>query len=177
MVDEFSNFARLPAPTMQQADLSDLCRQQIFLQRNGNPSLTYDLDLPEIPIQCICDGRQIAQVLTNILQNAKEGIDGRAGDALAPGRIALSLRREGETVRITIDDNGKGFPAEGREQLTEPYVTYRERGTGLGLAIVKKIMEDHGGAVDLLDAPAGGARVVLAMPADLQPSNPAAGLE
>ncbi len=177
MVDEFSNFARLPAPAMQQTDLSDLCRQQVFLQRNGNPALSYDLELPEAPIQCVCDGRQIAQVLTNILQNAKEGIDGRVGQEAPPGRIALSLRRDGETVRVTVDDNGKGFPAEGREQLTEPYVTYRERGTGLGLAIVKKIMEDHGGAVELLDAPMGGARVALSMPADLQPGDRAAGAE
>ena len=175
MVDEFSNFARMPAPTMQLVDLTDLCRQQVFLQRNGNPGLDYGLDLPDRPVQCVCDGRQVAQVLTNILKNAKEGIDGRGGTELEPGRIALSLTENSDRIVITVNDNGKGFPEEGREQLTEPYVTLRERGTGLGLAIVKKIMDDHQGALELLDAPEGGARVVLSLPAGEMPDQTAAG--
>lgn len=182
MVDEFSNFARMPAPTMQDVDLSDLCRQQIFLQRNANTAIEYDLNLPEDAVLVTADGRQIAQVLTNVLQNAKEAIDGRGGSDLPPGRITLSLsivspsqvsssqsgsgRDAGREIRIEVVDNGKGLPQDDRDRLTEPYVTFRDKGTGLGLAIVKKIMDDHRGTLTLTDAPAdfaegAGARVVL----------------
>ena len=87
-------------------------------------------------------------MLTNILKNSAEAIEGRearAGQALPPGEITLALRDDDATVRIIVEDNGKGLPKEGRERLTEPYMTTRSKGTGLGLAIVKKIMEDHGG--------------------------------
>ena len=175
MVDEFSNFARMPAPTMQRVDLSDLCRQQVFLQSNADPGLDYTLDAPETPVYGQCDGRQVAQVLTNLLKNAKEGIDGRTGTGLERGRITVSLAENSGQIVIAVNDNGKGFPQDGREQLTEPYVTLRERGTGLGLAIVKKIMDDHGGSLELLDAPGGGARVVLTLPAGEEQEQPGAG--
>ncbi|MDI9636991.1 ATP-binding protein [Geitlerinema splendidum] len=62
-------------------------------------------------------------------------------------------------MTLTVSDNGVGLPPEGRERLTEPYITYREKGTGLGLAIVKKIVEDHGGSLTFKDSPEGGALV------------------
>jgi two-component system nitrogen regulation sensor histidine kinase NtrY len=72
-----------------------------------------------------------------------------------------------------VDDNGRGLPQQGRERLTEPYVTTRTKGTGLGLAIVKKIMEDHGGRLQLLDGETGGASVQIQFPADLVLTDPA----
>jgi len=164
MVDEFSSFARMPRPTVQPEDAKELCQQALFLQRNGNPGLRYQVELPDHPVPLICDRRQVSQVLTNILKNGAEAIEGReakAGAALPPGEISLCLRDEGATVRIVIEDNGKGLPVEGRERLTEPYMTTRSKGTGLGLAIVKKIMEDHGGLLTLDDREGGGARISL----------------
>jgi two-component system nitrogen regulation sensor histidine kinase NtrY len=164
MVDEFSSFARMPRPTVQPEDAKELCQQALFLQRNGNPGLRYHVDLPDRPVPLICDRRQVSQVLTNILKNGAEAIEGReakAGAVLPPGEISLSLKDEGTTVRIVIEDNGKGLPVEGRERLTEPYMTTRSKGTGLGLAIVKKIMEDHGGLLTLEDHEGGGARISL----------------
>ena len=76
-------------------------------------------------------------------------------------KITLTLRDDDATVRIIVEDNGKGLPKEGRERLTEPYMTTRSKGTGLGLAIVKKIMEDHGGNLVLDDREGGGARISL----------------
>ncbi|MFO1158019.1 MAG: PAS domain-containing sensor histidine kinase [Reyranellaceae bacterium] len=164
MVDEFSSFARMPRPTVQAEDAKELCQQALFLQRNGNPDVHYVSTLPDRSVPLNCDRRQIAQVLTNILKNAAEAIEGRdaaPGQVLPPGEITLTLRDDGSNVRVIVEDNGKGLPKQGRERLTEPYMTTRSKGTGLGLAIVKKIMEDHGGLLTLDDREGGGARVGL----------------
>jgi two-component system nitrogen regulation sensor histidine kinase NtrY len=164
MVDEFSSFARMPRPTVKPEDARELCQQALFLQRNGNPDIRYVATLPDQAVPLDCDRRQIAQVLTNILKNSAEAIEGRevrAGGGLPPGEIMLTVQDDGATVRITVEDNGKGLPKVGRERLTEPYMTTRSKGTGLGLAIVKKIMEDHGGVLTLDDREGGGARISL----------------
>jgi two-component system nitrogen regulation sensor histidine kinase NtrY len=164
MVDEFSSFARMPRPTVQPENAKELCQQALFLQRNGNAAIRYRSELPDHRVPLICDRRQVSQVLTNILKNAAEAIEGRMakpGVVLPPGEISLSLKDDGAIVRIVVEDNGKGLPIEGRERLTEPYMTTRSKGTGLGLAIVKKIMEDHGGHLTLEDREAGGARISL----------------
>jgi len=160
MVDEFSSFARMPAPRMMPADLVDLCREAVFLQRTGNPGITFTTELPDHRVRMTCDARLIGQALTNLLKNATEAIAGRDEPA-EPGRICLSLNETDGRVVIEVADNGRGLPSENRDRLTEPYVTTRAKGTGLGLAIVKKIMEDHGGDVYLEDAVGGGARVGL----------------
>jgi two-component system nitrogen regulation sensor histidine kinase NtrY len=164
MVDEFSSFARMPRPTVQPEDAKQLCQQALFLQRSGNPEIRYVATLPDHPVPLSCDRRQVAQVLTNILKNAAEAIEGRdgtPGTALPPGEITLTLRDTDATVSIVTEDNGRGLPKQGRERLTEPYMTTRSKGTGLGLAIVKKIMEDHGGYLALDDREGGGARISL----------------
>jgi two-component system nitrogen regulation sensor histidine kinase NtrY len=167
MVDEFSSFARMPAPVMRAEDVGDICRQAVFLQRSARPDLQFGLHLPEegrVPVRC--DRRQITQALTNLLQNAVDSIDGReaADGALPQGKVEVRLIAAGNVVRIVVEDNGRGLPKDGRERLTEPYVTTRLKGTGLGLAIVKKIMEDHGGDLLLDDGPEGGARITLVIP-------------
>ena len=162
MVDEFSSFARMPAPVFRSENISELCRQAVFLQRNTHRKITYDVALPDNPIEMHCDGRQIGQALTNLLQNAADAIEGRDEDA--PGEILLELRHSGGECVIVVDDNGIGLPTEDRDSLTEPYVTKRTKGTGLGLAIVRKIMEDHKGRLLLEDGAKGGARVSLVFP-------------
>ncbi|MCX7355866.1 MAG: PAS domain-containing sensor histidine kinase [Alphaproteobacteria bacterium] len=167
MVDEFSSFARMPAPVMREEDAVKLCRQAMFLQQNGNPSIVYTIEGPEVA-PFVCDGRQVGQALTNLLQNAADSILARPApdDGVLPeGRIVLRLVANGGEVGIDIEDNGIGLPVEQRDELTEPYVTTRAKGTGLGLAIVRKIMEDHGGELVLEDRDGGGARVRLVFPA------------
>ncbi len=165
MVDEFSSFARVPAPVIRLENMTDLCRQAVFLQRNAHSEIAYTTELPDHAVYYRCDGRQVSQALTNLLLNAAEAIHGRGGEA-AQGSIVVRLRYgDGATV-IEVEDNGKGLPEEARERLTEPYFTTRIKGTGLGLAIVKKIMEDHGGRLRLEDGPMGGARVLLELPGD-----------
>ncbi len=159
MVDEFSSFARMPAPLMKEEDLVDLVRQAVFLQRTSTPEIDFTVDMPDhAPLHC--DARQVSQALVNILKNAAESIQGRDGDA-PPGEIAVAVTVGSQQVVVTVADNGRGLPSEGRDRLTEPYVTTRAKGTGLGLAIVKKIMEDHRGELLLEDREGGGARVRL----------------
>jgi len=165
MVDEFSSFARMPAPQMKPDDLADICRQSMFLLRTGNPDVDFTASIPGEKVPLVCDGRLLGQALTNLIKNAVEAIHGRDDPEAPKGRVSLTLSQESGRLEVVIEDNGKGLPAENRERLTEPYVTTRTKGTGLGLAIVKKIMEDHGGDLYLDDAQGGGARVSLIFPA------------
>jgi len=165
MVDEFSSFARMPAPTMRDENLVELCHRAVFLQRSAYPRISFVEELPRYPVVRSCDGRQIGQAVTNILQNAVDAIEGRdapVDGSLPQGKIVVRLLAgaSGGAV-VEVADNGRGLPQQGRERLTEPYVTTRTKGTGLGLAIVKKIMEDHGGDLVLDDNLGGGAVVRL----------------
>jgi two-component system nitrogen regulation sensor histidine kinase NtrY len=175
MVDEFSAFARMPAPTFKAENLNELVKQSVFLQQIAHPEIDYVTDL--LPGDAImrCDGRQIAQVLTNLLQNGADAIEGRSaaeGGVLPRGRIvAHSSRADDGALLLEILDNGRGLPREQRERLTEPYVTHRVKGTGLGLAIVKKIVEEHGGTLALDDNPTGGACIRLSFPSSIVLSN------
>ena len=171
MVDEFSAFARMPAPVMKDEDIAEVVRHAVVLFRTGYPQVGFDLDLPAGTLKIPGDSRQIGQALTNLLTNAVEAIHGREGEDLPKGRIAVSVQRRANGVAVVVEDNGKGLPVEQRERLTEPYVTSRVKGTGLGLAIVKKIMEDHGGELVLEDREGGGARVILLFRAGEDGSN------
>jgi two-component system nitrogen regulation sensor histidine kinase NtrY len=106
------------------------------------------------------DRRLISQALTNIIKNATEAIAAVPPEELGKGRIRVSVRRESDQIVIDVIDNGTGLPKENRNRLLEPYVTTREKGTGLGLAIVGRILEEHGGGMELFDAPevANGGR-------------------
>ena len=169
MVDEFSNFARMPRAKLSRDDLADCVRQALFLARVGRADITFEDDLPSEPLMVDFDRRLVSQALTNILKNAGEGIDA-LNDPEVKGRVFVSLTTDADgRVRISVADNGKGFPAQDRHKLTEPYVTTRAEGTGLGLPIVLKIFEDHHGGVELLDGlerPDGGrgAEVVMTLP-------------
>lgn len=151
MVDEFSRFARMPKPVMAPEDVADTVRQAVFLMRVAHPDIDIDVEINDEPLPASFDRRLISQGITNIIKNATEAIA-----ALPPeserGRIEIAVGRDGPFVAIDVIDNGIGLPKENRSRLLEPYVTTREKGTGLGLAIVGKILEDHGGGIELRDA-------------------------
>lgn len=171
MVDEFSSFARMPAPVMKMENIGNIVTQAVFLQRTAYPGISFESDLPSEPLRVPCDARQMGQALTNLLKNAVEAIEGRGrpvdGTEVPRGRVRVQVGActtdSGPAIAVTIEDNGKGLP-EDRSRLTEPYVTTRSKGTGLGLAIVKKILEDHRGELKLQDADEGGARITLVLP-------------
>ncbi len=176
MVDEFSSFARMPTPTMRRENAQELLHQAVFLQRVAHPHIAFETSAPVDNVHFECDGRLVAQALTNVLKNATEAIATRgAAENDGQGRIAIALERTGDRLVYRIVDNGVGLPPEHRHRLTEPYVTTRAKGTGLGLAIVKKIVEDHGGEVTLADrGDAGqGAEVRLSFPLRQKPARDA----
>ncbi|VVT15471.1 Periplasmic sensor signal transduction histidine kinase [Erythrobacter sp. EC-HK427] len=164
MVDEFSNFARLPKPIFRQEDPVDLVRQALFLQEVANPQIAYGFaaedDIPLIA----CDRHQLGQAMTNVLKNAAEAVDTKAREEEADldwrGRIVVEMGSTDDAVVVMITDNGIGLP-QGGVNVLEPYVTTREKGTGLGLAIVKKIVEEHGGEISFAPATGGGTQATL----------------
>ncbi|MGZ9409365.1 MAG: ATP-binding protein, partial [Methylocystis sp.] len=166
MVDEFSSFARMPKARPARDDLNECIRQVAFLMRVGNADLDIVEELPETPVIAQFDRRLLSQALTNIVKNAVEGVAAREEkDAQEKGRVEIKLNVRDRMAEIDVIDNGKGFPAMNRQRLLEPYMTTRSDGTGLGLPIVAKIVEDHGGRLELLDAPSGrGACVRLIVP-------------
>jgi two-component system nitrogen regulation sensor histidine kinase NtrY len=152
MVDEFSQFARMPKPVIGAEDVADMVRQAVFLQRVGNSEIDIDVEIAEDPMPARFDRRLISQALTNIIKNATEAIAAVPPAELGRGRIQVSVVRDGGDIVIDVVDNGIGLPKENRNRLLEPYVTTREKGTGLGLAIVGRILEEHGGRIELHDA-------------------------
>jgi two-component system nitrogen regulation sensor histidine kinase NtrY len=186
MVDEFSRFARMPKPVIAAEDLADTVRQVVFLMRVGHADIDFEVELPAESMPARFDRRLISQALTNIIKNATEAISAVPPAELGRGRIAVSVRCDGKEVAIDVIDNGIGLPKENRARLLEPYVTTREKGTGLGLAIVGRILEEHGGRIELHDAAeknpgARGAWMELRFIADLidpaAPAGPAAPAE
>lgn len=181
MVDEFSAFARMPKPEMKVLDLREPLREASFLVEVSRSDIAFERDFGANPLPGTFDNRLLAQAFGNIVKNAAEAIDGR-DDHSDPGAIRILSRREGNRIRVDVIDNGKGLPRENRQRLLEPYMTTREKGTGLGLAIVKKIIEDHGGTMELNDAPASfhggkGAMITILLPAsEGATSRPKAGL-
>jgi two-component system nitrogen regulation sensor histidine kinase NtrY len=163
MIDEFSSFARMPAPVLRRENLIEIVHRAVFLQRTAHPEITFATVFPPQAVGVRCDARLVGQALVNIVKNAIESIQARAAEdgASPPGHIRVSVIEEQLQTAVVVDDNGIGLPQQGRERLTEPYVTTRTKGTGLGLAIVKKIMEDHQGELVLEDGEPKGARVKL----------------
>jgi two-component system nitrogen regulation sensor histidine kinase NtrY len=152
MVDEFSRFARMPKPVIEGEDVADTVRQTVFLMRVGHPDVDIEADIKEEPLRARFDRRLISQALTNIIKNATEAIEAVPAEELGKGRIDVIAAREDEDIVIDVIDNGIGLPKVARARLLEPYVTTREKGTGLGLAIVGRVLEDHGGRIELNDA-------------------------
>lgn len=168
MVDEFSSFARMPAPIFKDTDIADVARQAVFLQEVGASGIQFSTEIEGAVTPIKCDGRLVGQALTNVLKNAAEAVEARmerdredGSDTLEPGFVRATISQTDERTTIKIEDNGLGLPAAQKDRLMEPYVTTRSKGTGLGLAIVRRIMEEHGGSVRIADRTPIGARVVL----------------
>src|SRR6185312_15824807 len=152
MVDEFARFARMPKPVIEGEDVADTVRQAVFLMKVAHPELDIEADIKQDPLHAQFDRRLISQALTNIIKNATEAIEQVPPEELGKGRIDVVAARDYDDIVIDVIDNGIGLPKVARQRLLEPYVTTREKGTGLGLAIVGRVLEDHGGRIELKDA-------------------------
>ncbi len=181
MVDEFSSFARMPKPVKECADLRDIVRDAVFLREMGTAHITFTKDLGDSRLEGLFDARMLSQAFGNLIKNAVEAIEAVPADERpAEGKVMARAVFDAQHDRFVVDiiDNGRGLPTENRHRILEPYITMREKGTGLGLAIVKKIIEEHGGILELHDAPSDfdhgrGAmiRVLLPRPAVVEASS------
>ncbi len=157
MVDEFSAFARMPKPTKEVTDLRGILRDAVFLREMGNNHIAFQREFGDKPLQGMFDSRMLGQAFGNLIKNAVEAIEGVPADEKRE-QPKILVRAVYDEVRdrfiADVIDNGRGLPVENRHRILEPYMTMREKGTGLGLAIGKKIIEEHGGQLELHDAPA-----------------------
>ena len=170
MVDEFSSFARMPKPSFKKGDLRECVKEAVYVREVAQPEITFSINLPKKPMISYFDERLLSQAITNLVKNAGEAILPSDSDPKGHvGKIDINGRIQGDLMTIEIIDNGKGWPKENRHKLLEPYMTTRKKGTGLGLSIVMKVVEDHKGKVELLDAPdyaesGRGAMVRISLP-------------
>ncbi|HJW25796.1 MAG TPA: ATP-binding protein [Rhodocyclaceae bacterium] len=157
MVNDFRDYARLPAPVLAPLDLNGLVSEVLGLYETSRASLRVRLASSIPPV--LGDATQIRQIIHNLLRNAEDALEGRDD-----GHIDVATEVAGRCARLLITDNGPGFPAEMLPKVFEPYVTTKARGTGLGLPIVKKIIDEHQGQIDISNTPEGGARVDIRLP-------------
>jgi len=166
MVDEFSSFARMPKPALQAFDVRIPLKEACFLTEVSHRDIQFDRQLGDVAMMGAFDCRLIGQAFANVIKNASEAIEAARIKEGRQGHILVKAWSQNDMIIVDIIDNGKGLPKEGRQRLLEPYMTTREKGTGLGLAIVRKIVEEHGGMVELHDAPLdfhGGVGAMIRM--------------
>jgi len=159
LVGEFSSFARMPSVNLYHGDLDKVISTQLSLFKisNSNIKWSYKNELPN-DFKLLIDSQQIRQGLTNIFQNSVDSIN--ENPKISQGIINIYAKLKNEKVLLVIEDNGSGFP-EDRDNLTNPYITFRKKGTGLGLSIVKRIIEEHNGKLILSDSKLGGAKIKI----------------
>ncbi len=160
MVAAFSEYAKVPEMNIREFDLSALIRQVSDLYHAQDPRVAFGLSLDPKASLLEADQGRIRQLLNNLLTNSLEALDGRENPV-----IMIETQRTGGQVSLVVIDNGPGFQGGLLQQAFDPYVTSKPKGTGLGLAIVRRIIEEHGGAVEVDNAPQGGARVRITLPA------------
>ena len=155
IVDEFSKFARMPEPIKRPTNVTKLLKDVILLFQVSSPKINIVFNNLYDDFNISIDETMINQAFTNLIKNAGEAIESKLNsqpDLKFDPEIRITIDQIMNDLEITIEDNGIGLPNQGRSRLFEPYVTNRENGTGLGLSIVKKIIEEHNGTLELLDA-------------------------
>jgi nitrogen fixation/metabolism regulation signal transduction histidine kinase len=160
MVDAFRQYARMPEPALLAIDFNALLREVLTLYESLGGWIRVEL-APNLP-HIVGDPAQLRQVIHNLLQNAQDALI----DSTNPS-IVVRSEPVADGMRVTITDNGSGFPEQLMQRAFEPYVTTKPKGTGLGLVIVKKIIEEHGGTVEIANVAPHGARVTFMLPAQV----------
>lgn len=161
LVNEFSQFARLPQARPVIGDFHQVIGEALVLFRQGHPEVQFLFEPDESLPQFKFDPDQMRRVLTNLIDNAVSAVAG-SSDKLV--QMTTKYDAELKTVRLTVADSGVGVPADQRARIFEPYFSTKESGTGLGLAIVKRIIEDHSGFIRAFSNEPRGTRMIIEIP-------------
>ena len=164
IVTEFSEFARLPAPQLDDVEIASVLEHVAALVSTDQVELA--LELPSLPT-LRADREQLVQVFLNLRQNAGEAAQARHGGSGA--KVSIVARAIDAAIEVVVSDNGPGIPPERRDEVFEPYFTTKSTGTGLGLSIVQRIVEDHGGGIEIAAGLEGGAAFVVRLPIEGPP--------
>ncbi len=157
MVNDFRDYARTPLPQLAPVELRALLNEVLGLYENSRASIAVEPAPTSGPLPPVmADANQLRQVLHNVLTNAQDALVD-----VDAGRITIATARDAGRIRLTVRDNGPGFPPQILSRAFEPYVTTKSKGTGLGLAIVKKIVDDHGGEIRLANEQGGEVSIWL----------------
>jgi len=160
LVDEFSNFARMPASQLAANNLNEIIREALTLYQEAHRNVEFTFSADESVPLIQLDRDQIKRVLINLLDNAVAALE-EQGDI----RIETRYDRELRMATLTVADTGRGIPPEDKPRLFEPYFSTKKSGTGLGLAIVTTIIADHGGFIRVKDNEPRGTVFVIELPA------------
>jgi two-component system nitrogen regulation sensor histidine kinase NtrY len=162
LVNEFSNFARLPDVRPAPEDLLPIIQEALNLFSPAHPEVEYRLEVVSIPPRFALDKEQMNRVLINLLDNATAAVQ----EVDAPRRVVIRLLYDDilKMARMEVEDNGPGVSPASRLRLFEPYFSTKHGGTGLGLTIVSSIIADHNGYIRVQDNPPQGARMVIELP-------------
>ncbi len=159
LVNEFSSYARLPAPNLSLNDLKQIIQESVNVYKEAQKAVTIVFHdaavVPEIQV----DREQMKRVMINLIDNALDAIDGRGQIT-----IGLSYDQDLQIVILEVADNGKGIPPEHKARVFEPYFSTKKHGTGLGLAIVNNIINDHNGSIRVQDEDPQGTRFIIELP-------------
>ena len=167
MVEEFSNFAKLPTPKFTNCDIASIVRDAVNLNKVANKRINYSFSFPKESILLNCDPYQITQALLNLLKNAETSVKDKyaVSQEKKCGIVKVTIESILKSCIITVSDDGKGIPKGLTiHHLIEPYFTTKKDGTGLGLPIVKKIVDDHGGLLEISGSDLGGLQVKISLP-------------
>ena len=160
LVNEFSSYARMPAPNLTVSDIRQIIEESLSLYREAEKNVKIVFrDSNEVPLLKV-DREQMKRVMINLLENAMDAVGGN-GEIT----IDLSVDQEQQTIKIEVSDNGKGIPPEYKSRVFEPYFSTKKHGTGLGLAIVSTIISDHNGSIRAEEVRPKGTKFVIELPA------------
>ena len=168
LVDEFSQFARLPVLKPVPGEINKAVQEAVALFRVvGEQGASIEMSLAQNLPKISFDDEQIRRVIINLLDNAIRAVEDRGEEGVV--RVSTSIVEDGQ-VAVSVSDNGSGISNDLMDRIFDPYFSTRESGTGLGLAIAQRIMEEHGGRLDCAPGPMGGAVFTIQIPVDIDPT-------
>ena len=151
LVNEFSDFARMPKPTLKRNNLVKLLNENIKLLSEVNKSIEINLNKKDEEILLECDKEQISRVFINLIKNSIESIEQKVEkNPDFKKKILIDISSNNDHILISIEDNGVGFDKNNIKEILNPYYTTKKNGTGLGLSIVNKIINDHKGELEFI---------------------------